>query len=65
MKMYNRMLALAAGAIATLGMLPVASLAHAAPLVGEAVAFPESGQVHRRHAKPERHDHDDGHHRRR
>ncbi len=44
MKTYNRMLALAAGAIATLGMLPVASLAHAAPLVGEAVAFPESGR---------------------
>jgi hypothetical protein len=44
MKTYNRTLALAAGAIATLGMLPVASLAHAAPLVGEAVAFPESGR---------------------
>lgn len=44
MKMYNRTLALAAGAIATLGMLPAASLAHAAPLVSEAVAFPESGR---------------------
>ena len=44
MKTYNRTLALAAGAIATLGMLPVATLAHAAPLVGEAVAFPETGR---------------------
>ena len=43
MKTYNRTLALAAGAIATLGMLPVATLANAAPLVGDAVAFPETG----------------------
>ncbi len=42
-KTYNRTLALAAGAVATLGMLPMASLANAAPLVGEAVAFPETG----------------------
>jgi hypothetical protein len=42
-KTHNRTLALAAGAIASLGMLPVATLANAAPLVGEAVAFPETG----------------------
>jgi len=42
-KTYNRTLALAAGAVATLGMLPVATVANAAPLVGEAVAFPETG----------------------
>lgn len=43
-KTYNRTLALAAGAVATLGMVPMAPLANAAPLVGEAVAFPETGR---------------------
>jgi hypothetical protein len=42
-KTHHRTLALAAGAIASVGMLPVATLANAAPLVGEAVAFPETG----------------------
>jgi|SoiMethySBSTD1v2_1073268.scaffolds.fasta_scaffold392512_2 hypothetical protein len=44
MKTYNCSMAIAAGVIATLGLLPVASVAHAAPPVGEAVAFPESGK---------------------
>jgi hypothetical protein len=44
MNKHNRTLVLAAGAITALGTLPVSALASAAPLPGEAVAFPESGR---------------------